>query len=212
MSEVIFPGPEGRLDRRYHPLNACDTPMASLLHPHRQFGRNMNHKVVYNLHYAFYNMGFTVLRFNCRGVGRSQGEYDQGIGELSDAASALDYLQSMNNNSKHCWVAGYSFGSWIGMQLLMRRPEIDGFISIAAPASEYDFTFLAPCPSSGILIHGSQDTNIPIASVNKLSDKLNSQKGIEVDMCTIEGADHYFAKQQDDVIKHTAAYLDKRGA
>ena len=53
------------------------------------------------------------LRFNFRGVGRSQGEYDQGVGELSDAASALDYLQSMNNNSKHCWVAGFSFGAWI---------------------------------------------------------------------------------------------------
>ena len=98
------------------------------------------------------------------------------------------------------------------MQLLMLRPEIDGFISVAAPASDYDFTFLAPCPSSGIMIHGSHDTNIPLASVNKLADKLNAQKGIEVDMCVIEGADHYFAKQQDDVIKHTAAYLDKRSA
>ncbi len=68
----------------------------------------MNNKVVYNLHYAFYNLGFTVLRFNFRGVGRSQGEYDQGIGELSDAASALDYLQAMNQNAKHCWVAGFS--------------------------------------------------------------------------------------------------------
>ena len=76
-------------------------------------------------------MGFTVLRFNFRGVGRSQGEYDQGVGELSDAASALDYLQSMNPNAKHCWVAGFSFGAWIGMQLLMRRPEITGFISVA---------------------------------------------------------------------------------
>jgi alpha/beta superfamily hydrolase len=86
----------------------------------------MNNRVVYNLHYAFHALGFTVLRFNFRGVGRSQGEYDQGIGELSDAASALDYLQAMNTNAKHCWVAGFSFGAWIGMQLLMRRPEITG--------------------------------------------------------------------------------------
>ena len=117
----------------------------------------MNHKVVHRLHYAFHNMGFTVLRFNFRGVGRSQGEYDQGIGELSDAASALDYLQSMNNNSKHCWVAGFSFGAWIGMQLLMRRPEITGFISVAPPANMYDFSFLAPCPSSGLVINGTAD-------------------------------------------------------
>jgi alpha/beta superfamily hydrolase len=127
MPEVIFPGPEGRLEGRYHPQKAKDAPIAIILHPHPQFGGTMNNKVVYNLHYAFYNMGFTVLRFNFRGVGRSQGEYDQGVGELSDAASALDYLQSMNQNAKHCWVAGFSFGAWIGMQLLMRRPEITGF-------------------------------------------------------------------------------------
>ena len=118
MPEVIFNGPEGRLEGRYHHGKGPNAPIALLLHPHPQFGGTMNNKVVYNLHYAFHNMGFTVLRFNFRGVGRSQGEYDQGVGELSDAASALDYLQSMNNNSKHCWVAGFSFGAWIGMQLL----------------------------------------------------------------------------------------------
>ena len=157
MPEVIFAGPEGRLEGRYHPQKDRDAPIAIVLHPHPQFGGTMNNKVVYNLHYAFYNLGFTVLRFNFRGVGRSQGEYDQGIGELSDAATALDYLQSMNQNSKHCWVAGFSFGAWIGMQLLMRRPEITGFISVSPPANMYDFSFLAPCPSSGLIINGSAE-------------------------------------------------------
>ncbi len=84
MPEVIFPGPEGRLEGRYHPQKQKDAPIAIVLHPHPQFGGTMNNKVVYNLHYAFHKMGFTVLRFNFRGVGRSQGEYDQGVGELSD--------------------------------------------------------------------------------------------------------------------------------
>ena len=140
----------------------------------------MNNKVVYNLHYTFYNMGFTVLRFNFRGVGRSQGEYDQGVGELSDAASALDYLQSMNNNSKHCWVAGFSFGAWIGMQLLMRRPEITGFISVSPPANMYDFSFLAPCPSSGMIINGAADRSCPTLATVELVEKLREQRGITV--------------------------------
>lgn len=212
MPEVIFNGPEGRLEGRYHHNGADDSPIALILHPHPQQGGTMNNKLCFNMFNMFKERGYSVMRFNFRGVGRSQGVYDQGIGELSDAASALDWMQTYNANARATWVAGYSFGSWIGMQLLMRRPEIDGFISVAAPASEYDFTFLAPCPSSGILIHGTQDTNIPLASVNKLADKLNSQKGIEVDLCTIDGADHYFTKQLDDVIKHSAAYLDKRGA
>ena len=102
-----------------------------MLHPHPQFGGTMNNKNVYDLFYMYQKRGITTLRFNFRGVGRSQGVYDEGIGELSDAASALDYLQAMNPNAKHCWVAGFSFGAWIGMQLLMRRPEVEGFISIA---------------------------------------------------------------------------------
>ena len=122
MPEVIFPGPDGRLEGRYHPQKNKDAPIAIILHPHPLYGGTMNNKVVYNLHYAFHRIGFTCLRFNFRGVGRSQGEYDQGIGELSDAAAALDYLQSLNANAKNCWVAGFSFGAWIGMQLLMRRP------------------------------------------------------------------------------------------
>ena len=123
MPEVIFPGPDGRLEGRYHPQKNKDAPIAIILHPHPLYGGTMNNKVVYNLHYTFHRIGFTCLRFNFRGVGRSQGEYDQGIGELSDAAAALDYLQALNANAKNCWVAGFSFGAWIGMQLLMRRPE-----------------------------------------------------------------------------------------
>ena len=161
MPEVIFPGPDGRLEGRYHPQKNKDAPIAIILHPHPLYGGTMNNKVVYNLHYTFHRIGFTCLRFNFRGVGRSQGEYDQGIGELSDAAAALDYLQSLNPNAKNCWVAGFSFGAWIGMQLLMRRPEIAGFISVAPPANQYDFCFLAPCPSSGLIISGSADRVVP---------------------------------------------------
>ena len=171
----------------------------------------MNNKVVYNLHYAFYNMGFTVLRFNFRGVGRSQGEYDQGIGELSDAASALDYLQSMNNNSKHCWVAGFSFGAWIGMQLLMRRPEITGFVSVAPPANMYDFSFLAPCPSSGLVINGTNDRVAPPADTELLVDKLHEQKGITITHTQIEGAGHFFEEpHMDPMIGHVTDYVKRR--
>jgi alpha/beta superfamily hydrolase len=196
MPEVIFSGPDGRLEGRYHPQKDRDAPIAIVLHPHPAYGGTMNNKVVYNLHYAFYNLGFTVLRFNFRGVGRSQGEYDQGIGELSDAASALDYLQSMNQNSKHCWVAGFSFGAWIGMQLLMRRPEITGFISVAPPANLYDFSFLAPCPSSGLIINGSADKVAPPKDTKSLVGKLHEQKGITITHTEIEGADHFFKDEE----------------
>ena len=211
MPEVIFPGPEGRLEGRYHPQKAKDAPIAIILHPHPQFGGTMNNKVVYNLHYAFYELGFTVLRFNFRGVGRSQGEYDQGVGELSDAASALDYLQAMNPNAKHCWVAGFSFGAWIGMHLLMRRPEISGFISAAPPANTYDFSFQAHCPASGLIINGSADRVVPPADVEGLVEKLHEQKGITITHETIPGAGHFFENEHmDTMISSVDSYVRRR--
>ena len=137
MPEVIINGPEGRLEGRYHHSKEPNAPIALFLHPHPEHGGNMNNKVVYSLYHIFVRHGFSALRFNFRGVGRSQGEYDRGEGELTDAAAALDWLQTFNTNASHCWVAGYSFGAWIGMQLLMRRPEINRFISIAPPANLY---------------------------------------------------------------------------
>jgi len=209
MPEVIFAGPEGRLEGRYHPHADRDAPIALILHPHPKFGGTMNNPVTHALHYAFRDLGFTAMRFNFRGVGRSQGEFDQGIGELSDAASALDYLQAQNQNARACWVAGFSFGAWISMQLLMRRPEITSFVSVSPPANQYDFTFLAPCPSSGLVIHGGDDKVVPEASVAKLIAKLTNQRDIIIDYRIVPGTDHFFHNRQDDLTTHLEDHLAK---
>ena len=82
--------------------------------------------------------------------------------------------------------------AWIAMQLLMRRPELDGFISVAPPANLYDFSFLAPCPSSGLIVHGEKDAVVPPKDVNTLVEKLKTQKGIVIDQQIIPGANHFF--------------------
>ena len=210
MPDVMFTGPEGRLEGRYHQSKEEHAPIALILHPHPQYGGTMNHKVVFSLFHVFVNRGFSVLRFNTRGVGRSQGRFDNGMGELSDAAAALDWLQSMNADAKSCWIAGYSFGAWIGMQLLMRRPEIEGFISVAPPANRFDFSFLAPCPSSGLIVHGDSDRVAPLRDVETLVSKLKTQKGIVIEQSVIEGANHFFDGKTDELIASCAGYLDKR--
>jgi alpha/beta superfamily hydrolase len=209
MPEVIFNGPEGRLEGRYHHGKSPNAPLALLLHPHPQHGGTMNNKVVYALYQSFVRRGFSVLRFNFRGVGRSQGKFDNGQGELSDAASALDWMQSFNANAGACWVAGFSFGAWIGMQLLMRRPEIDGFISVAPPANVFDFSFLAPCPSSGLIVHGNADELVPEPSVAKLAAKLATQRNIKVRYRTIEGANHFFGQHLETLSGMVDSYLDE---
>jgi uncharacterized protein len=197
MPDVTINGADGRLEGKFLPAGTERAPVALLLHPHPQHGGTMHNKVVYTLNQAFARAGFSTLRFNFRGVGRSQGSYGRGEGELQDAASALDWVQQNLPNSRACWISGFSFGAWIGMQLLMRRPEIDRFVAVAPPANIFDFSFLAPCPSSGLIVSGDKDEIVPEESVAKLSEKLAKQKDIIVDFKVIKGANHFFAERLD---------------
>ncbi|HML42820.1 MAG: alpha/beta hydrolase [Hyphomicrobium zavarzinii] len=210
MPELIINGPAGRIEARYHHEPASDSPIALILHPHPQFGGTMNNQVVYSLYYTFAQRGFSVLRFNFRGVGRSQGFWDGGPGELADAASALDWLQTVKPDAKYCWIAGVSFGTWIAMQLLMRRPEVDGFICVAPPSNLYDFSFLAPCPSSGLMVNGDKDRVVPSNSVAELTGKLKTQRGIKIDHEIIPGANHFFENKTEELETVVGGYLDMR--
>lgn len=217
MPEVIFPGPAGRVEGRYSEAPRENAPIALILHPHPRAGGSMQDRIAVQLYQIFTRFGFATLRFNFRGIGRSQGVFDNGMGELSDAASALDYLQSVNPNAEQCWVAGYSFGAWIGLQLLMRRPEIDGFIAISPPSNHYDLSFLAPCPASGLIVYGTKDGVAPPSDTERVVSKIRTQKNIKVDATPVEGADHFYRNPQDktldylpDIEKHVTAYLERR--
>ena len=112
-----------------------------------------------------------------------------------------------NPNASACWIAGVSFGAWIGMQLLMRRPEIASFISISPPANMYDFSFLAPCPVSGQMIYGDADDLVPEASVSKLVQKLSNQREITIDYRKVPGANHFFADKTNELVAVIESYL-----
>ncbi|MBT4880303.1 MAG: alpha/beta hydrolase [Alphaproteobacteria bacterium] len=212
MPEILINGPEGRIEARYSLAKDPDAPVALVLHPHPLQGGTMNNKVTYLMYQAFLEKGFTVMRFNFRGIGRSEGEYGEGEGELSDAASVLDWLRLFRPNASEFWVGGFSFGAWVGMQLLMRRPEVRGFISVSPPANQYDFSFLAPCPISGTIIHGQQDEVVPPEIIDNLLEKLAKQKGIHVDQRVISGADHFFKDHMDILKANVIDYVSQRMA
>jgi len=212
MPEVIINGPAGRIEARYSPGNQQGSPCAIVLHPHPLHGGTMNNKVVYTLYKAFSDNGFSVLRFNFRGVGRSSGEYDNGVGELLDAACAMDWLQLHNQYSNTYWVSGFSFGAWIAMQLLMRRPEVSGFISASPPVNKYDFSFLSPCPASGMIVQGDMDSVVSEEAVSKMAERLSKQRGIQIEYQVIEGADHFFRTQLDELYRMTNQYIDYRSS
>lgn len=209
MPEVIFNGTEGRLEGRYHHAKSATAPIALVLHPYPLHGGTMNNKVVFTLHQEFQKRGFSVLRFNYRGVGRSQGTFDDAQGALSDGASALDWVESISPNASECWVAGYSYGAWIGMQLMMRRPEIRRFIAVAPPAGVEDFSFLAPCPASGLIVSGDKDLVVTPAAANKLANKMASQKNIKIEHRQIAGADHLFTNRHEQLATCVSEYMDR---
>jgi len=207
MVEVLFSGHAGRLEGRYHKGERADAPVALILHPHPQYGGTMNNKVVYTLFSCFRDLGFSVLRFNFRSVGRSQGTFEDGPGELADASAALDWLQHHNPDARQCWIAGYSFGSWVAMQLLMRRPDINNFIAVSPPANEKDFSFLAPCPASGLIIQGGADEIGNPAMVTSLAKRLNMQRHVDVDYALIEEGDHMYNNHLVDLYKIAGHYI-----
>jgi alpha/beta superfamily hydrolase len=96
------------------------------------------------------------------------------------------------------------------MQLLMRRPELEGFITVSPPASMYDFSFLSPCPASGLIVQGNKDTVVQEESVSRLAAKLSSQKGGRVEYTMIPGADHYFRDQMEQLVETMDDYLIRR--
>lgn len=206
MPEVFFNGPAGRIEGRYTQSINRKAPVALVLHPHPTHGGTMNNKVVYSAYKSFVNNDFTTLRINFRGVGRSQGEFDNGIGELTDAATALDWLQLHNPLSSSFWVAGFSFGSWIGMQLIMRRPEINYFVSISPPVNKYDFSFLSPCPIPGLIVQGDQDSIVSEESVSDLVERLSKQKHSQIEYKTIQGADHFFRSKLTELEQTLSEY------
>ena len=205
---LTIAGPAGDLEALLEtPAGADATRVAVICHPHPVYGGTMTNKVVHVLAKSFNERGVPAVRFNFRGVGRSQGSFDNGAGELSDAAAVLDWMNTLYPNPSNVWVCGISFGAWIGMQLLMRRPEITGFVSIAPPASMYDFAFLAPCPASGLIVHGTKDNVVPEPDVQKLVDRLTAQKGIKITYNKIDGANHFFDKHEADVVETVKDYV-----
>ena len=176
MPEVIINGPEGRIEGRYHQNSNPKAPVALVLHPHPLYGGTMNNKITYNLYKTFINNGFSTLRINFRGVGRSQGKFDN----------------DQNMEATDFWIAGFSFGAWIALQTVMRRPELENYILVAPPATKYDFNFIVPCSSCGLVVQGDKDEVTKEADSAKLAERLSARDSAEVQYISITNGDHFF--------------------
>ena len=197
--EIFIPGSSGRIQAKYFKSKQQGSSIALVLQPHPQYGGSMNNRIVYETYNCFYKNNFSVIRINFRGVGKSDGVFDNGQGELSDAAAALDWIEKENPGYSQCWVSGFSFGALICMQLIMRRPEVNKFITISPQPNLYDFSFLSPCPISGIVIYGKNDELVHIDSISNLKKRLSIQKNIEVKFEAIPNANHFYKNKEKEL-------------
>ena len=205
--EIFIPGPSGRIQAKYFKSKQQGAPVALVLQPHPQYGGTMNNRIVYETYNCFYKNNFSVIRINFRGVGKSDGIFDNGQGELSDAAAALDWIERENPGYSQCWVSGFSFGALICMQLIMRRPEVNKFISISPQPNLYDFTFLSPCPISGLVLNGKNDELVPEESLLSFKKRLGMQKNIDVKFDSITNANHFYKGKEKELASEIDVYI-----
>ena len=212
ISEIFIPGPAGRLEAKYFKSKKQTPPIALILHPHPQYGGTMNNRVVQIMYNIFVQNGFSVIKINFRGVGKSEGVFDNGQGELSDAAAALDWIERQNLDYSQCWVSGFSFGSLICMQLIMRRPEVNNFIAVSPQPNVYDFSFLAPCPTSGQVVYSENDELVTKESINELDTRIKNQKGVEVAFSKIKSSNHFFKNKENELSSEIEKYIKDKTA
>jgi len=205
--EIFIPGPSGRIQAKYFKNKNPGAPIALILHPHPQYGGTMNNRIVYETYNAFYKNNFSVIKINFRGVAKSDGIFDNGQGELSDAAAALDWVEKDNPGYSQCWISGFSFGALICMQLIMRRPEVNNFVAISPQPNVYDFTFLAPCPISGVILYGKNDELVKFDSILNLKKRLQTQKNIEVKFEPINDANHFYKGKEKELSASIEKYI-----
>ena len=207
---IFIPGPSGRIQAKYFKNEKQGTPVALVLQPHPQYGGTMNNRIIHETYNCFYKNKFSVIKINFRGVEKSDGVFNNGQGELADAAAALDWIEKENPGYSQCWVSGFSFGALICMQLIMRRPEVNKFIAISPQPNVYDFTFLAPCPISGLIIYGKNDELVPEENILNLKKRLNMQKNIEVEFDSIINANHFYKDKIKELSSLVGRYLKSK--
>jgi len=196
LETLILPGPAGRIEclLKHPPAGTVIAAAALICHPHPLFGGTMHNKVVHAAAEAIVAAGIPVLRFNFRGVGRSSGEHDAGRGEQDDVRSLLDSLQG-RFPQRPLLMAGYSFGSWVGLKVGCADLRVAALIGIGAPLTMVDFSFLRSCDKPLALIQGETDPFAPPALLMTLAATLPGGARVSV----IKDAAHNFAGHLEEL-------------
>jgi uncharacterized protein len=167
-------------------------------HPHPLYGGSMHNNVVKAIAQAYREQGYSALRFNFRGVEKSEGDFDNGVGEQEDVKAALRTLGKKNMD-----LAGYSFGAWVNALGLAKFKEAQRFIMVSPPVSFIDFSFVEYSPKIKLIICGTRDEIAEYKKVEKMLPKWNDQALFRV----IQGADHFYSGYEEELKEIIGEFL-----
>ena len=205
---LFLDGPAGRLEALLWTTTQPDPAMAALVcHPHPLFGGTMHNKVAFHAAKSLHALGLPVLRFNFRGAGLSEGEHDRGRGELDDVRAALDFLVREFPRLPVV-LAGFSFGSWVGLRVGSEDPRVTRLIGIGIPVNDSDFSYLRRSKKAKLFVVGTEDRFAERRRVEALVDSLDEPKRLVL----VEGAGHFFNGKLDQLGRAIAQWMKDRNA
>lgn len=197
MVDLIISGEAGKLHAVYHKSDNEIAPLAVVLSGNPRSKHHMNDRVTYAMFRAFADAGFSVIRFDYRGVNDSEGAIGTTADNMLDVATVIDWIQNHNEDSDKIWLAGHQLGAWYVLQAMMRRPEVSGFAMVSPDASISDFSFLSPRPNRGLLIQGLNESEDAKMYATHLTQILKKQAQIDLETIRIKTADDTYAQPAD---------------
>jgi uncharacterized protein len=214
---LMLPGPAGRLEALLWSTPARENGRQSLLaavvcHPHPLFGGTMHNKVVYQAAKTLHSFGLPVLRFNFRGAGLSEGTHDKGLGEYEDVLAALDFL-SAEYPDVPLLLAGFSFGSWVGLRAGCADARVTDLIGLGLPVGDLGrrgFSYLDTCGKPKLLVSGEFDQYGPPEKLKAFVAQFSATVKEQTTVAIVRGADHFFTGHLADLDREIAAWLVAR--
>ena len=214
MVDVIITGESGKLHAVYHKSEVESAPLAVVLSGSPRQKCHMNDRISYAMFRAFMDIGFSVVRFNYRGVNDSEGAIGTTADNMLDIATVVDWIQNKNEDSEKIWLAGHQLGAWYVLQMLMRRPEVTGFALVSPDVSVSDFGFLSPRPNRGLLLQGANEGDEANAFGAHLTQILKKQAQISLETIRVKNADAAYSGPGDlrQMYNDLKAYVGRENA
>jgi alpha/beta superfamily hydrolase len=202
----FLPGQAGRLEAMLWTTASTEPDLVALVcHPHPLFGGTMHNKVVFQAAKALHRRAIPVLRFNFRGTGQSEGEHDKGFGEQDDVRAGLDFLAA-EFPGRPILLAGFSFGSWVGLRVGCEDARVADLIGLGIPVNSVDLSYLRECSKPKLFVQGGNDQFGSREKVEAFFATLPGSKRLVF----VENADHFFTGKLDQMAAAIAAWLDER--